>query len=169
MNANLQPCGSIDVSRFPERHLPALREALAYLQHAPTLWRVFGRIRAARQSIFIEFHPAHTKFLHHNPVNLRIQWNPFLGLRDITGWLTPALLLGHELGHAQFTSAQRCAMLAQDRPRGFQNERFGVEEALVMSTVERPAACRAQCGPRPRSSVAAGERRAGSTRVGTHG
>jgi hypothetical protein len=132
--------GGIDVSRFPARHAMALAEAMAYLMRSPTARRVVARIAARHQRIYLEWHPAHTKFLQHNPANLRVQWNPGLGLRDATGWLTPAVLLMHELGHAQFTAAERRAMANMERPQGFTSERHGVEEARVIATVEHAVA-----------------------------
>jgi hypothetical protein len=132
--------GRLDVSRFPASGLPQLLEALTYLRQSATMRSVLRRLIASGNIVFVTYHPAHTKFLFHNPGNLRIQWNPFLGLQDVTGYLSPSLLLGHELGHAQFTPGERCAMHACERPQGFQNEAFGVEEACVIATVEQPAA-----------------------------
>ena len=131
-------CGRIDVSRFPLSRAQHLSEALAYLWQAQTLRATVRKLCNAGNTVFIEYHPAHTKFLFRNPANLRVQWNPCLGLQDATGYLTPALLLGHELGHAQFTADERYAMLGCDRPQGFQAEAFGVEEARVIATVEAP-------------------------------
>lgn len=132
--------GRLDCSRFPAAHRAHLAEALAYLTQAPTMHALLKRLAASGQTVYLEYHAAHTKMLHHNPANLRIQWNPQLGLSDVTGWLSPALLLAHELGHAQFTAAERAAMLACDRPQGFTCEVHGVEEACVIATVERPVA-----------------------------
>ena len=132
--------GHLDVSRFPASRLPQLLDALTYLQKSTTMRSVLRRLSDSGNIVFVTYHPAHTKFLFHNPGNLRIQWNPYLGLQDVTGYLSPAMLLGHELGHAQFTSSERCAMHACERPQGFQNEAFGVEEACVIATVEQPAA-----------------------------
>ena len=132
--------GRLDISRFPATRLPQLQEALTYLQQSATMRAVLSRLAASGNVVFVTYHPAHTKFLFHNPANLRVQWNPCLGLRDVTGYLSPALLLGHELGHAQFTPGERCAMHACERPQGFQHEAYGVEEACVIATVEQPAA-----------------------------
>ncbi len=132
--------GRLDVSRFPASRLPQLLDALAYLQHSTTMRSVLRRLSASGNIVFVTYHPAHTKFLFHNPGNLRIQWNPCLGLQDVTGDLSPAMLLGHELGHAQFTASERCAMHGCERPQGFQHEAYGVEEARVIATVEQPAA-----------------------------
>lgn len=132
--------GGLDVSRFAPRHARALDEALAYLGQSDTFHRLLSRLAASGNIVFVEYHPAHTKFLFHNPRNLRIQWNPCLALHDATGSLTPALLLAHELGHAQFTADERAAMLRRDRPQGFQCEAYGVEEAAVIATVEQPIA-----------------------------
>lgn len=151
--------GRIDVSRFPADRMPQLAQAIGYLRQSRTLRAVVRRLRAGGSTVFIEFHPAHTKFLFRNLANLRIQWNPHLGLLDATGYLTPALLLGHELGHAQFTAQERCAMLARERPQGFQHEAYGVEEALVIARVEQPAvlqlnAARARAGLVPLETAA---------------
>lgn len=132
--------GGLDTGRFPERQLPALDQALRYLMWSPTLRSILMRLAQTGRTVFLEYHTAHTKFLEHNSKNLRIQWNPNLGLRDATGWLTPALLLGHELGHAQFTNDERSAMRICERPQGFECEAYGVEEASVIAHVERPAA-----------------------------
>lgn len=132
--------GRLDLSRFPAAHGEALAQALAYLVQSPTLRSVLRRLATGGRPVYLEYHAAHTKMLHHNPANLRIQWNPHLGLADATGWLSPALLLAHELGHAQFTAEDRATMLAQDRPQGFTGETYGVEEACVIATVERPVA-----------------------------
>ncbi|MDO9382000.1 MAG: hypothetical protein Q7T86_03970 [Hyphomicrobiaceae bacterium] len=134
------PTGRVDVSRFPASRLPELLQALAYLQQSATMCSVLRRLHASGNIVFVTYHPAHTKFLFHNPGNLRIQWNPSLGLQDVTGYLSPAMLLGHELGHAQFTPGERCAMLGCERPQSFQHEAYGVEEACVIATVEQPAA-----------------------------
>lgn len=132
--------GRFDVSRFPASRLPQLQQALRYLQQSATMRSVLRRLSASGNIVFVTYHPAHTKFLLHNPGNLRIQWHPCLGLQDVTGYLSPAMLLGHELGHAQFTPGERCAMHACERPQGFQHEAYGVEEACVIATVEQPAA-----------------------------
>jgi hypothetical protein len=132
--------GRLDLSRFPAAHGAALADALAYLVQSPTLRAVLRRLAGGGHVVYLEYHAAHTKMLHHNAANLRIQWNPHLGLIDATGWLSPALLLAHELGHAQFTIAERAAMLACTRPQGFANEPYGVEEACVIATVEQPVA-----------------------------
>ena len=145
--------GRLDISRFPANRMPQLQEALTYLHHSASMRSVLRRLAASGNIVFITYHPAHTKFLFHNTGNLRIQWNPCLGLRDVTGYLSPAMLLGHELGHAQFTSSERCAMHACERPQGFQNEAFGVEEACVIATVEQPAA-RELNAARPRMGLA---------------
>jgi hypothetical protein len=134
-----QAAGRIDVSRFPACRMPQLALALRYLGQSPVMRTAVRRLHVAGNIVFIEYHPAHTKFLFRNPGNLRIQWNPCLGLRDVTGYLTPALLLGHELGHAQFTAQERCAMLECERPQGFQQEVYGVEEAHVIAAIEQPA------------------------------
>lgn len=131
--------GHIDTTRFPAHLSDELARALQYLQQSLTLRAVLRRLAASGNVVFIEYHCAHTKFLHRNGANLRIQWNPRLGLRDVTGWLSPAILLGHEFGHAQFTAAERASMFREDRPQGFQCEAFGVEEAHVIAHVERPA------------------------------
>lgn len=132
--------GGVDVLRFPARWQHHLHEALNYLAPSATMQYVLRRLRHSGNVVFIQYHPAHTKFLHRNPANLRIQWNPCLGLRDATGWLSPALLLAHELGHAQFTAEERYAMQACERPQGFCHELYGVEEACVIATVEQPIA-----------------------------
>jgi len=133
--------GRLDLSRFPAAHSATLADALAYLVQSRTLLSVLRRLASTGRPVYLEYHAAHTKMLHHNPANLRIQWNPHLGLADTTGWLSPALLLAHELGHAQFTADERAAMLASERPQGFIGEAYGVEEACVVATVERPIAC----------------------------
>lgn len=130
---------ALDLSRFPAHALPDLHRALAYLSLSTVMRAILDRIARSDRRVFVEYHPAHTKYLHHNPANLRVQWNPRLGLHDVTGWLSPALLLGHELGHAQLTCADRCVMLAAERPCGFAGERYGTEEAWVIANVERPA------------------------------
>jgi hypothetical protein len=132
--------GRLDVSRFPASRQGELTMALCYLVQSPTLRTVVRRIAESGNVVFLEYHAAHTKMLHHNPANLRIQWNPRLGLKDVSGWMSPALLLAHELAHAQFTPRERSAMLACDRPQGFDCEAHGVEEALIISEVEHPAA-----------------------------
>lgn len=164
--AHAPDSGRIDVSRFPASRLPQLMLAMRYLWTSATLRTAARRLRASGNIVFIEFHVAHTKYLFHNPANLRIQWNPCLGLQDATGYLTPALLLGHELGHAQFTAHERCAMLACERPQGFQHEVYGVEEERVISSVEQPAvldlnAARAAAGLVPLETAARAQHQLG--------
>lgn len=150
VDTNLVCPAGIDLSRFPQNRVAELAAAFDYLTQAATLRAVLARIAASGRIVFVEYHRAHTKYLQHNPRNLRIQWNPQLGLRDCTGWITPALLLAHELGHAQFDEPERRAMLACERPQGFACERFGVEEARVIATVERPAAAELNAARRRR-------------------
>lgn len=97
-----------------------------------------AQVDATGAKVFLEYHPAQTRYYHIDPKNLRIEWSPFLGLADITGYLTPAVLLAHEFAHARFSSIDRDEMLRAPRPRGFECAQYGVEEARVIKEVEVP-------------------------------
>lgn len=130
--------GSVNVSRFPAHLHGRLDEALSYLKQSPTFLACMAQVNARGITIFLEHHQAHTRLYHRDPQNLRIEWAPNLGLADMTGYLTPAVLLAHEFAHARYTPEQRETMLAQPRPSGFDCAEYGVEEACVIREVEGP-------------------------------